>query len=647
MKQENGSARIPPEKSSDPNPSEGQRVLTPAAGTESGDVEIDFHSAEFNRVDDLNDCAGNYRSFQSLDGVITAHERHQIDLRRRRDDFDPSRDEPVSQGKTEIETDDIEALEEAASLTVVSEGRTLIIDTDAERAMACVKTLRDHRLPCALIVTGNALPRSSPSRPGRMKYLVADRVSVSGAFGGFSAKVTVGEIEKPLAEYFDDGAIFDMVLDLQPVPSFAGGRLPIGYYAPGPSPAALAETMAELPEMRGQFKKPKFVVLNKSRCFHGRSRVHDCRRCVEICPINAIQSKNREIIFNHYPCQGCGACALICPADAIRVVQPTQEELLNSLWGTLESRWANGISPMSLVISDAPSAASNGSPGPDERDCSLRIRYDVEQIARIRLEVLLTAVVYGAREVLVECGLQNPPAIREAVEGQVQMARAILRGLGMEEERIRFLVLPPADGDSTKADPHPVRFAEQASNASAPATFRSGRDRRALVYWAAQVLHDQSGMKKPWLPLPAGSSFGAVTLNSDACTLCMACAGTCPSGALSSGGKTPRLVFRELQCHQCGLCRETCPEDAIQLVPRLLLDPGAAENQTVLRETEPFRCVECGVPFAPPAMIDRIKEKLAGHWMYANERQLRRLQMCPTCRTRDALTSPEMAPWNR
>jgi ferredoxin len=272
----------------------------------------------------------------------------------------------------------------------------------------------------------------------------------------------------------------------------------------------------------------------------------------------------------------------------------------------------------------------------------------VEQIARVRLEVLLTALACGAKEILVVCDSQNPPAISEAVERQVQMARAILQALGLGEERIRFLVMSAEEGDFTKASPDPVRFGKQAGDAAPePANFVPGGDRRALVYQAAMYLHDQSGGRHPWVPLPSDSPFGAVAIDSDACTLCMACAGVCPSGALSADGKAPRLVFREFRCHQCGLCRETCPESAIQLVPRLLLDPGAPEKQTVLRETEAFRCVECGAPFAPPAMINRIKEKLAGHWMYANERQLRRLKMCRTCRTRDALASQEMASWNR
>ena len=93
--------------------------------------------------------------------------------------------------------------------------------------------------------------------------------------------------------------------------------------------------------------------------------------------------------------------------------------------------------------------------------------------------------------------------------------------------------------------------------------------------------------------------------------------------------------------------RKHALKGAIQLLPRLLCDPEALEAPEVLHEAEPFRCIECGCPFASPAMVNRMQEKLKGHWMYANERQLRRLQMCRTCRTRDALMSQDMKSWNR
>jgi ferredoxin len=640
MKQENESASIPPGKTPDSDTAGKHREVIPAPRAKSEEVLIDFHSGEFNRIDDLNDCAGNYRSFQTLDGVLTAHERHQIELRRKTEALNPSRDAPACPKIIEMKTDDREALEAAAPLTVISEGRTLIIDTDAERAMACAKTLLDHRLSCTLIITGSTSAATSASRSGRIRLLHVDSVSVSGAFAGFSAKVTVEGSEKPLAEWFDGASMFDLVLDLQPVPSFAGGPLPIGYYAPGPSPAALDEAMAELPEMRGQFKKPQFVEFYESHCFHGRSRAHDCHRCLQICPVGAIRSADRRITVNHRLCQGCGGCSLVCPAEAFRMVQPSQKDLLDSLQDALKSRSADGGSEMTLVLSDSALPSGNALPGNDNRDRQICFR--VAQVAYLRLEILLSALAYGPREVLVGCDSQNPLPIREAVEQQVQMARAVLRGLGLGEERIRFLVMSPENIDLTKAAQQPACFGEQTSDAPrTPIIFPAVCDGRALVHRAAQYLHGRSGVQPPWLPLPKGSPFGNVAVNLDACTLCMACAGACPSGALSSGGNVPRLVFQEFLCHQCGLCRETCPEDAIELMPRLRLDDDSTGGRTVLREAEPFRCIECGAPFASPRMIDRMKEKLASHWMYASEKQLRRLQMCRTCRTRNALASGE------
>jgi ferredoxin len=229
---------------------------------------------------------------------------------------------------------------------------------------------------------------------------------------------------------------------------------------------------------------------------------------------------------------------------------------------------------------------------------------------------------------------------------QVGTARAILRGLGLSEDRIGFVVTSLESVGAEQVVSPPAGPEAGAGMASAePVKFSSVHDRRTLIHLAAQCLYDRSGMPEPRLPLPPGSPFGTVAVGAN-CTLCMACVAACPSGALSTSGNAPRLLIHESQCHQCGLCEEACPEGAIQLVPRLLCDLTAVEGPVVLRESEPFRCVECGVAFGSPAMIERMTEKLKGHWMYANKRQMRRLRMCATCRARDTLMSEDMKSWN-
>ena len=611
----------------------------------AGGAEIDFHSAEFNRTDDLNDCSGNYRTFQSLDGVVTADMRHQIERLRGRNAPDAVANGAVPSQPIEPDRTEPAAPEDLPPLTAISRGRTLIIDTDAGRAIACGRILDAQGLICTLLVTNGAGAKAPLPQFDPCPFLEVGNVSITGAFGGFSAAVAGNGERQPLSAWLGDrAAVFDLVLDLQPSPSFAGNRLPLGYYAPGLNPSTLPEVMAEMPEMRGRFHRPQFTSFLQERCFHGRSRTHDCRLCVEVCPFGAIQPAERTIAIDHYRCQGCGGCALACPAEAIRMAHPSPGELLVILRETLENRPAGAAAP-TLAISDR-ETDGGARPGADEVDHDGLVHFGVEQIGHVGLEMLLAALAYGAHRVVVSCGTEAPPGIREAAERQANMGRAILRGLDLAVEMIRFAAGPPDESRTGERISATAGLgAEPAWPLFSPPVSPLGQDRRTLVRLAAQHLYDRSGARQPSIPLPPGSPFGAVAIDPATCTLCMACAVACPTGALIARGDAPRLEFLESRCHQCGLCDEACPERAISLLPRLLCAPRAVETPAVLHEVEPFRCIECGVPFATQAMISRMTEKLTGHWMYAADRQLRRLRMCGACRTRDALASRDMKEW--
>ena len=419
-------------------------------------------------------------------------------------------------------------------------------------------------------------------------------------------------------------------------------------------------------EMPGLFEEAQPISFLERRCFHGRSRARDCHQCLDVCPCGALESTGRAISIKYHLCRACGGCALVCPSDAIRVMRPSKAELIDLLRTALEQTPAGAESAPALVISDAKENTGCDLSGKDQACDDRTVYVQVEQIAHVGMEVLLAAIALGSGPVVVACSPRNPPTIEDAVKWQVEMTRALLRGLGLPQDTCRFTTIPPAamDPDTGGDKPtHPGRTSRSAPGAPGPtgpimllsgsAAHDARTDKRALVHAAAQHLYDQlhgpfhgpCGAQERSLPLPLGAPFGTVAVDNAACTLCMACAAACPSGALSAGTDLPRLLFRESQCHQCGLCREVCPEGAIQLLPRLLCDRGMLEARRPLHEAEPLRCVECGVPFGSHAMMNRIREKLSGHWMYADERQLRRLQMCRTCSARDALASMEMNGW--
>jgi ferredoxin len=602
--------------------------------------QLDFLSTEFNNIDELDDNRGNYRSFQSLAGIVTSDMRHHQKRKQLK----------LSGGSiTEIteaeETEEIENRSEEAvnvktplPLTIVSRGRLLVIDTNLERAIQYAGFLGDNGMTCTLCVPNWGSSDFPVSRIGSLVLVEVDSVSISGGFGGFTPVVTgadgrqenlsalIGHLSGMTGH---DSGVFDLVLDLQPAASFSGKQLPVGYYAPGEDKIRIEAALLELQEMRGRFKKQQLTVLLEDRCLHGRSRSHDCFRCLQICPVTAIKPENRKIAIDQYLCQGCGACALVCPSDAIQLLNPAQEELLAELAGALSESAAmeTTLPDVFLYDGDIDENLLKSRVG----ITAARMMYvEVEDIGRIGLEVMLVALAYGAGSVTLVCDRQRPVEIREALEQQVRLGAEILRGLRMPPDCIRFVIWSRVPEQ---------RISAGSSRSPLPlATFTFDHDKRTLLRLAAQYFHEAYGISPAAIVLPAGAPFGVVEID-ESCSLCMACAGGCPSGALVSGGDMPRLSLVESRCHQCGLCAAVCPENSIQLRPRLLCNTEAASTPVVLREVEPFKCIACGEPFATTAMISRMQEKLSGHWMYNSSRQVRRLQMCRACRTRDALVA--------
>ena len=140
-----------------------------------------------------------------------------------------------------------------------------------------------------------------------------------------------------------------------------------------------------------------------------------------------------------------------------------------------------------------------------------------------------------------------------------------------------------------------------------------------------------------------GSTVGreAVVIDTDACTLCLACVSLCPVGALGENQDKPQVNFQDAACLQCGICASTCPETAITLAPQLDTSKAALDYR-VLHEEEPFECIQCGTPFGVKSTIERIVEKLSGqHWMYTNSDNARLIQMCDDCRVVDIVQDAE------
>jgi ferredoxin len=440
---------------------------------------------------------------------------------------------------------------------------------------------------------------------------------------------------------------FDLVLDLGEAPQIDWHAPPQGYFhlPGGLAHAQGAQTLLQLRDMVGEFEKPKFFDYKQKLCAHSRNEQVGCKACIEVCSAHAISSdtKRQRIVVNPNLCVGCGACTTVCPTGALGYTYPrapdqgTKMRTLLATYAAAGGRDAtlllhnqeHGLQLVERLGREAQLGRAQGVP-------AHVIPMSLWHAASTGIDLWLSALAFGASQVVVLSTGEEAPGYLVALQEQMDIAQALLLGLGYTGTHFRLI------GASTPAALDAALAALRGTRQVVPpqaARFAIGADKRSTLELALDHLMNASPALKAApetaldIPLPTGSPFGAIAVDKDKCTLCLACVSACPASALQDNQNAPQLRFIEKNCVQCGLCASTCPEDAISLVPRLLAAP-ARKQPVLLNEAKPWSCIRCAKPFGTQKAIESMLGKLAGHAMFQGE-ALERLKMCSDCRVID------------
>ena len=436
---------------------------------------------------------------------------------------------------------------------------------------------------------------------------------------------------------------YDMVIDCTMPGLFADRQAPLGYWHVGDSDQLLLEAMLDAVQTVGEFEKPKFFDYKSNICAHSRSNKEGCSNCIDACSTKAIKSAGEKIEVNPHLCLGCGACTTVCPTGAIQFALSPATVQGRSIKTALKAFRANGGKKAEVLLhgpdlehnwlESAKKAAKPASGKSAVSDFSL-LPIELNHSASVGPDLWLSALAFGADRVTVMQSAVEASHYGEPLAAQVGWVNALLEAIGLQH-RVRVLHIGQTD----------LLFAPSELQASgvSPASFELSSNKRTRMEFAIDHLveHAQakskSGFSEP-IALPSAAPFGAVLVNKDKGTLCMSCTSACPASALIDNPEMPQLRFIERNCVQCGLCVETCPENAMQLVPQLLLGPAAREKR-VLNESQPFHCISCGKAFGTKHMIDNMFAKLSAHSMF--ERNANRLKMCADCRVTDMYSAKD------
>ena len=308
------------------------------------------------------------------------------------------------------------------------------------------------------------------------------------------------------------------------------------------------------------------VTIDGAACLAVASPLDACRRCVEVCPTEAITLADRQIAAVAERCVGCGRCAAACPTEAIAV-------------------------PGFAAVPSGPVECARVAPGDRLPGAAL-----VPCLGGLRaVDFLESGPVPVDRGWCAGCpagGVETPWA------AAVADADAVQGWLGLDTVQIERRPLPlrralplPEHLDARGAARRGL-FRRVTHETPAPPVAAAVRRVEPLATERrAAVIAERAGR-----PVPA-SLLPAVTV-SDACDANRVCVAACPTSALSvvSDAAGTGLDVDAVRCVACGVCAAACPTGAVTVTAR---GRGEAAGPYALTRDPLGTCPECGQRFRP------------------------------------------------
>ncbi len=337
------------------------------------------------------------------------------------------------------------------------------------------------------------------------------------------------------------------------------------------------------------------IKLNTGLCVRSLSVESQCNRCEVICPTNAISfiDTNPLPAINFHQCVVCGACAGVCPDEALEL---EEFSATNFFFDFIE-----------------------------DEDNLLSCRKNVPCIASLGVEHIISMAILKG-ELIFDMGYCSgceiastcKPQIEENYEEAIYLLEAMESNSVIKLEDIKY------KNDSEK--PSDRRDFLSALNlktiAKVKKSFKDEMQKAsdALIEHTLQK-RDIALLKKKSIPNKRKILFAAIKraekpsvfhtvdadevsftsqkmIDKEACTACQMCYRVCPTGALTSDLKNSKIDFDPFLCIKCHTCHDVCEPDAITLSNIYNIKEFFEPEVVNLVAFSVKRCSECGMVFS-------------------------------------------------
>ena len=356
-------------------------------------------------------------------------------------------------------------------------------------------------------------------------------------------------------------------------------------------------TINEIVEL-AQSVESDAVLAVAARCVTVRNRHASCKKCVDACLADAITIKNNKISIDVGACVACGACIAVCPTSALMAVEPSDEDMDDSITKAMVETGGPAVFACARIAS--------------RRLGDVEKYVEVPCLGRMEERELVQLAARGANEIYLvdgDCSTCKYKKTNPYIDKTVESAEKLLALQGnhtpikrqskfpdfaLEKDSYRAMALARRNAFSgtggfakNLAIKAAERIMEQRFGTTREQTMREklGTTPKGKIppFDADRNMHILDALYEigePTEPELDSRTFGNVSIDLEKCNGCGMCVRFCPTSALvdpeidpesekkpvtsAARKKKPKptgphyLEFSVADCVQCNLCADVC-----------------------------------------------------------------------------------------